>query len=173
MEGCEGMFEVGERVVYGQHGVCRIVKIDGLDLPDVPKERQYYYLEPTLDGSGIVYAPVDNPKIAIRSIMSKDEIMTLIGEMDGLDTLTVENDRLRETEYKSCIRSLDGRQLVRLLKTVHQRAQERIAKGKKITALDERYMKLAEMQLYSEIAEVLDIPRGEVEHFIQDNLAVS
>ncbi len=37
VKGCVKMFEVGERVVYGHHGVCEIVKIDTLDMPNVPK----------------------------------------------------------------------------------------------------------------------------------------
>lgn len=40
VKGCVKMFEVGERVVYGHHGVCEIVKIDTLDMPNVPKDRR-------------------------------------------------------------------------------------------------------------------------------------
>ena len=63
--------------------------------------------------------------------------------------LNVTNDKQRENEYKECIRSLDGKEWVRLLKTVRERGRGRMEKGKKMTALDERYMKMAEMQLYS------------------------
>ena len=46
-------------------------------------------------------------------------------------------------------------------------------KGKKMTALDERYMKMAEMQLYSEISAVLEIPRNQVENFIEEHMVVA
>ena len=42
-----------------------------------------------------------------------------------------------------------------------------------MTALDERYMKLVEMQLYSEIAAVLDIPRNQVENYIAEHTVVA
>lgn len=167
------MFEVGERVVYGHQGVCEIVRIDTLDMPNVPKDRQYYYLAPMTDKTSIMYAPVDNPKLSIRRVMTKDDIMALLREMPQIDLITVANDRLRENEYKDCIRSLDGKRWVSLLKTVRQRGKERIDKGKKMTALDERYMKLVEMQLYSEIAAVLDIPRNQVENYIAEHTVVA
>ena len=155
------------------HGVCEIVRIDTLDMPNVPKDRQYYYLAPTTDKTSIMYAPVDNAKLSIRRVMTKDDIMALLREMPQIDLITVANDRLRENEYKDCIRSLDGKRWVSLLKTVHQRGKERIEKGKKMTALDERYMKLVEMQLYSEIAAVLDIPRNQVENYIAEHTVVA
>ena len=93
------MFEVGERVVYGHHGVCEIVKIDTLDMPNVPKDRQYYYLSPTTDGTSIMYAPVDNPKLSIRRVMTKDDVMSLIKAMPQIDMLNVTNDKQRENEY--------------------------------------------------------------------------
>ena len=105
--------------------------------------------------------------------MTKDDIMALLREMPQIDLITVANDRLRENEYKDCIRSLDGKRWVSLLKTVRQRGKERIDKGKKMTALDERYMKLVEMQLYSEIAAVLDIPRNQVENYIAEHTVVA
>ena len=100
VKGCVKMFEVGERVVYGHHGVCEIVKIDTLDMPNVPKDRQYYYLSPTTDGTSIMYAPVDNPKLSIRRVMTKDDVMSLIKAMPQIDMLNVTNDKQRENEYK-------------------------------------------------------------------------
>lgn len=82
------------------------------------KDRQYYYLSPTTDGTSIMYAPVDNPKLSIRRVMTKDDVMSLIKAMPQIDMLNVTNDKQRENEYKECIRSLDGKEWVRLLKTV-------------------------------------------------------
>ena len=164
VKGCVKMFEVGERVVYGHHGVCEIVKIDTLDMPNVPKDRQYYYLSPTTDGTSIMYAPVDNPKLSIRRVMTKDDVMSLIKAMPQIDMLNVTNDKQRENEYKECIRSLDGKEWVRLLKTVRERGRGRMEKG---------YMKMAEMQLYSEISAVLEIPRNQVEGFIEEHMVVA
>lgn len=165
------MFQVGDRVVYGNHGVCEVIRIDTLDLSGVDQTRQYYYLAPMLDGSSVVYAPVDNPKIAIRAVMTRDDIEELIHEIPQIPELEVISDKVRENVYKDCVRGLDGSEWIRLLKTVRARGAERIARGKKMTALDERYMKLAQMQLGSEIAAVLAIPREEADDMLEQSLA--
>ena len=46
---------------------------------------------------------------------------------------------------------------VRIIKTLYQRKMSRLKQGKKITALDERYMRTAEHELYSELALTLGV----------------
>lgn len=53
----------------------------------------------------------------------------------------------------------DYRAWVSIVKTLYIRKQERTAQGKKITALDERYMRTAENELYSELSLTLGIPK--------------
>ena len=54
------MFEVGEYVVYGVKGVCRIEDITHIDISGADKNRLYYVLAPVGDGNGRIYAPTDN-----------------------------------------------------------------------------------------------------------------
>ena len=46
------------------------------------------------------------------------------------------------------------------------RKQERLAQGKKTTAMDERYLRLAEENLYSELSLALGVPKEEMEAYI-------
>ncbi len=165
------MFEVGQRVIYGTHGVCEIVKIDTVDIPGVDAGRMYYHLSSVLNESSLMYAPVDNPKLAIRLVMTREEALSLIDEMPSIDLLTVEIEKQRENIYKESMRSLDNRKIVSLLKTVRAREEERIAAGKRMTAVDERYMKQAQTQLYSEMAIALEIDRDQVEDFILSHIS--
>ena len=57
-----------------------------------------------------------------------------------------------------------------LIQTLYIRKQERTAQGKKITALDERYMRTAENELYSELSLTLGIPKDEMEQYIRERL---
>ena len=57
-----------------------------------------------------------------------------------------------------------------IVKTLYIRKQERTAQGKKITALDERYMRTAENELYSELSLTLGIPKDEMEQYIRERL---
>ena len=55
---------------------------------------------------------------------------------------------------------------MRLIKTSYQRNQSRIEKGKKATTSDERYLQMAEENLFGELAIPLGMSRGEAEAYI-------
>lgn len=164
------MFEVGEFVVYGSKGVCRIVDISHIDISGADKDRLYYVLSPIGDKNAKIYAPTDNPKITMRKVISKEEADKLILELPEIELLWVPDDKQREAKYKEVMRTCDYRAWVSIVKTLYLRKKERMAQGKKITALDERYMKAAENELYGELSLTLGIPREEMEDYIKDKI---
>ncbi len=164
------MFEVGEFVVYGSKGVCRIVDISHIDISGADKDRLYYVLSPIGDKNAKIYAPTDNLKITMRKVISKEEADKLILELPEIELLWVPDDKQREAKYKEVMRTCDYRAWVSIVKTLYLRKKERTAQGKKITALDERYMKAAENELYGELSLTLGIPREEMEDYIKDKI---
>lgn len=70
------MFEVNEKVVYGVVGVCEIEQIGRPPIKGIDKD--YYFLQPVYDTKGIIYSPVENNKVMIRSIIGKDTCIKLI-----------------------------------------------------------------------------------------------
>lgn len=164
------MFEVGEFVVYGSKGVCRIVDISHIDISGADKDRLYYVLSPIGDKNAKIYAPTDNLKITMRKVISKEEADKLILELPEIEFLWVPDDKQREAKYKEVMRTCDYRAWVSIVKTLYLRKKERTAQGKKITALDERYMKAAENELYGELSLTLGIPREEMEDYIKDKI---
>ena len=164
------MFEVGEFVVYGSKGVCRIVDISHIDISGADKDRLYYVLSPIGDKNAKIYAPTDNLKITMRKVISKEEADKLILELPEIELLWVPDDKQREAKYKEVMRTCDYRAWVSIVKTLYLRKKERTAQGKKTTALDERYMKAAENELYGELSLTLGIPREEMEDYIKDKI---
>lgn len=164
------MFEVGEYIVYGVKGVCRIEDITYIDIPGADKERLYYVLSPVGGGNGKIYAPVDNKKVTMRKVITREEADRLIEELPQIDLLWVPDDRQREAKYKEALNTCDYRAWVSIVKTLYLRKQERVAQGKKITALDERYMRTAENELYSELSLTLGIPKERMEDYIKERL---
>lgn len=164
------MFEIGEYVVCGAKGVCRVENITHIDISGVDKERLYYVLAPIGDANGIVYVPTDSDKIVMRRTISKEEAEQLIQEMPQIELLWVPDDKQRETKYKEALRTCDYHAWVSIVKTLYLRKKERIAQGKKVTAVDERYMKAAENELYGELSLTLGIPREQMEDYIKERL---
>ena len=60
--------------------------------------------------------------------------------------------------------------LIRIIKTIYLRKRAREEAGRKETAVDARYFRIAEDQLYGELAVALDMSRENVESYINTSL---
>ncbi len=164
------MFEKGEYIIYGTSGVCRIEDITTMNMASVPRDKLFYVLAPSSQKGGRIFTPVDNTKTLMRRILSKEEAMKLIHEIPEIEELWITNDKMREEQYKTCMRSGDCREWIRIIKTLYLRKQERNAQGKKITATDEKYLRMAEDYLYSELEIPLEIPKSNMEAYISKQM---
>ena len=143
------MFGKGEMIMCGGHGVCCVVDITGNPIDRMDTKKKYYMLEPVFEKASTVYTPVDNEKVVMRKIMTKDEAEVLIGQIPEIETVWIQEEKRREQTYKEAIRTYDSRSLVQIIKTLYQRKSSRISEGKKVLSSDEQYLHKAEELLYS------------------------
>lgn len=160
------MFEVGEYVVCGSKGVCVVENITTLNISGVDRERKYYILKPLYMTGSTIYVPVDGSGESMRRVLGRDEAQKLIREIPNVPLLVITNDKLIEQMYKECIKTNRCEELIKIIKTIYLRKQKRIQDGRKVTAVDAKYFRLAEENLYGELAVSLDLPRNEVESYI-------
>ena len=166
-ENLEGaMFEKGELIMCGGHGVCRVIDITGNPIDRSDLKKKYYVLEPVFEKASTIYTPVDNEKIVMRRIMNREEAEKLIAQIEEIDTMWIQEEKRREQTYKEAIRTYDSRSLVQIIKTLYKRKRSRINEGKKVLSSDEQYLHKAEELLYSEMSLALSIPKDEVESYI-------
>lgn len=159
------MFEKGEYIIYGNLGVCEVGDITTVNLDGVPRDKLFYVLYPYHQEGKKVFTPVDNQKTVMRKIITKESAQELLQEVPRIETIQAANDKLREEQYKECIRSCECRQLVKVIKTFYKQKQQRMAQGKKMPAMDEKYSRIAEDNLYSELSIPLDISQGDVKNY--------
>lgn len=160
------MFEVNDTVVYGKNGVCKVVDIG---VPSIAVGNQKYYtLQPVYKKDTVIYAPLDNQKVVMREVMTKKEAKEFVAEIPSLDSVDAESERTRELFYKEMLKSCDCKKLVAMIKTLRERSLEREQKGKKATAIDERYHKMAEDQLFGELGYALEIEPEDVRQYIKE-----
>ena len=108
------MFHTGDYVVYGNNGVCRVEGIGTLEVSGMPQDRLFYTLHPLYMKGSTLFTPVDNSKVIIRPVLSKEEAKELIREIPNLEPLWINDERKREIQYKETIRTCDCRQYVRI-----------------------------------------------------------
>ena len=165
------MFEVGEYIVYGVNGICRVEKI--CPSPFDPADTRTYYLLVPLHNptSSTIYTPVDNVRVPMRRLMTVAEIDALIREMPDVELLTVPIEKQRREIYRTTIGKLDPTGYVQVIKTVHRRREELTAAHKHFPVTDLEYGRLAKHLLYSECAHVLGLAEESVEEYISERLA--
>lgn len=163
------MFEVGEYIVYGTKGVCQVEDITTMQMGDMPKS-QYYVLQPVGQKGSKIYVATNNQKTIMRKILTPSEARELVQEIPQIEELWLDNEKVREEKYKECIRSCECRDLVKIIKTLYLRKEKRIREGKKITATDERYLKMAEDNLYSELSIPLGVEKAEMPAYISTHI---
>lgn len=161
------MFQENDAVVYGNKGVFRVTNVGKLSMGIADKDRIYYTLSPVYRPETVIYVPVDNEKVIMRQVVSKEEAEKLVREIPQIETVWITNEREREQQYKEVLRSGDCRELIKIIKTLYQRKRSRIQKGKKAMAVDERYFRQAEEQLYEELAFALEIGKDKVQTYIR------
>lgn len=164
------MFEKSEYIVYGSTGVCEVTDIRNMDIQGVPKDKLFYVLTPYNQKSSTVFTPIDSTKTLMRRVLTKDEAFELIDGMPQVEELDFPNDKVREAKYKECLKSCECTEWIKVIKTLYLRREEKHLQGKKFAATDEKYLKMAEEHLYSELSVATKMTRPEVQQFIGSRL---
>ena len=166
-------FQPGEYVIYGCKGVHKIMDRVMLAIDGTSSEKEYYVMQPCGKSEGFVYAPVDASKTHMRRIMKREEAEQFLRTAPQIQLLDIHSRKLLEDACKECIRSCEPEELMRVIRTLHQRKEARLHQGKKMTLTDIHYMEQAENILYMELSIIFDIPKAEVPEFIHQHVAPS
>ena len=153
------MFNKGDKVFYGQTGVCVVEDISEKTLTRNIK-RQYYTLRPLYQQNNVIYAPVDSDKVFIRAIISKAEAQKLVETVPELCGKAL--DEQGEEDYKKMFESHSCNELLELAVKIYSKKQAVKKAKKKLGFIDEKYLKRAEELLFGELATALDILPTEV-----------
>ncbi|MBQ3405507.1 MAG: CarD family transcriptional regulator [Oscillospiraceae bacterium] len=168
------MFNTGELIVYGNTGVCRVVDVKEINMSRDEGTQLYYVLKP-LYQNYTVSTPVDNKKVFMRHIISREEAERLVEMIPSIRAEAYHNrspQRLAE-HYKESISTHDCEDLVELTMSIYAKKQFVEQQKRKFGAVDEKFMRRAEELLFGELAAALDITRDEVRGYIEAKLAKS
>lgn len=137
-------------VVYGGEGVCRV---EGVGTPSLP---------------GMDKTPVDT-RVLMRPLLTGQEVQELIAQLDQLPEEQAESHNTRAIKdlYHQVVASYDCKRLAGLIKGVCRRRSWAIHHGRKVSQMDERYLRRAEDALYGELGAVLGLPREDVPAYIR------
>ena len=156
------MFAVGEKIIYGENGVCTVVKIAPLDMSGASQDKLYYHLAPYV-GSGTYFAPVDSGAF-MRPVMSREQAEALIDSIPGIEPAICSDNRFNHVDafYKELFKKHSCEALVSIIKGLRERMNERKTKSSRA----ETTMKRAKEILHGELAVALEMEIADVEGYI-------
>lgn len=160
------MFQVNSYIVYGSNGVCKILEIGIPAIHGIDKSKRYYTLQPLYSNGSLIYTPVDNRNTVMREVISRKEALHLINDIPNIEIIQIPNDKLRDSLYKEILKKSDCRDLIKLIKTIYLKNQQRLTEGKKIGSFETKYLHDAEGCLFGELSIPLGISKDEMVEYI-------
>lgn len=164
------MYQVGDRVVYGIHGVCEIVEEEKRIVDR--KSVTYLALEPVGQSGSRYLVPAHNAAAMskLRSMLSAEELNDLLlSDAVRVDSW-IRDENQRKQTYRSLISSGDRVQLTRMVVTLYRHKDAQIVAGKKVHLCDENFLRDAEKLLISEVSIVLNMAPDQAKLYIREKL---
>lgn len=161
------MYSIGDKIVYGENGVCTVYDIAPLSMSGADKSKLYYHLRPLI-GSGTYFTPVDSGAF-MRPVISREEAEALISAIPGIEPAICNDNRFNHVDqfYKELFKQHSCEALVAIVKGL----KERISGKKTRSSRAEATMRRAKDMLHGELAVALGIEPEAVEQYIADRIA--
>lgn len=165
------MFNIGDLLFYGTNGVCRVIEICASPF-DTNDTRSFYKLAPIAENTSLViYTPVDNTQIIMRSLISKEEAEALLARISEIEKVAVAVEKHRKEAYRETIREGDPEGFVKIIKTVRARRELFRRTRRRVPDLDNDFEHTAKTCLYSELSTVLGICREEIHRIVTEGIS--
>lgn len=164
------MFQVGDLVVYGVHGVCRIVNQEERRIDK--KTVSYLVLEPVGQGDSRFLVPTRNAAAMakLQRVLSREELEAMLtSRQDGEDDW-IRDENQRKQVYRELITSGDRARLIRMVRTLYRHKAAQAASGRKNHLCDENFLHDAEKLLAGEAAVVLNLDTEQAKAYLHEKL---
>ena len=162
------MFKVGDTVLYSNCGVCKIQEISQKTFGESSKD--YYVLVPVFSTQSTVFVPTENKNLVdkMRKVLPPEEIKQKLS-CDDFAIEWIDNDRLRNEEFKKLVSCGKFEQTLSLARCICFHSQEISESGKKLHKSDEMVYKDAIKVLFEEMSLYANLEKEDVPDIICRN----
>lgn len=164
------MYQAGEWVVYGIHGICRVV---GTEKQLVNRKRtQYLVLEPLSQSESRFYLPMENPvaMAKLNAVLSRDALCELLASDQIRQDVWIDEENQRKQCYRELITSGDRIALLRMIRSLYSYKEAQLASGRKFHQSDDNFLRDAEKLMASEIALVMQMSTENARTYLREQL---
>ncbi|MBO7450578.1 MAG: CarD family transcriptional regulator [Clostridiales bacterium] len=169
-------FKVGDNVVYGGNGVCKITEIKEMSVFSGAPLKKYFVLEPIFTKqSSVMYVPLDSEVMLakIHPVIDKEEALSLIKELPNNNIEWIEDKNLRKDTFNTIVTKGTRMEIMGVIKAVISHQAELVNEGKRLNMQDEKTLTDAKNRMNAELALALDLQPDEVPEFIRKEIKIA
>ena len=163
------MFDVGDKVVYKNHGVCEIKQRINFDFGD--GEKEYFVIVPVFhDSDLIIRIPVYQTEV-LKNLPTKKEALALIALLKDNTSIWIDNVKLRKENFNRLIAKGDEQDIATIIYSIHKKKEELALVRKQISMTDRLIYDRCKKLLFEELALTLKIDYDKVAEYINEHLS--
>lgn len=164
------MYQIGDQVVYGVHGVCRVV--DQEERMIDRQRRIYLALEPVGQEGSRYLVPTHNAAAMskLKAMLSAQELSDLMDSQEVRADGWIRDENLRKQTYRELISSGDRAKLMQMVRTLYRHKASQAAAGRKVHLCDDNFLRDAEKLLTGEVSIVMGIDAEQAKQYIRKKL---
>ena len=172
MENCK--YKIGENVVYGTNGICKITDIKKMTLSPIIGERNYYVLEQINSKMSTIYVATDNEALCskMRYVLTENEILEILHGARENSIEWIDDRKVRAQAFHNILLSGSHEELLLMIRCIYMKSREASENHKKISDSDSNMLHSAEKTVREEFAFALNIAPESVGRFIRRELGI-
>ena len=164
------MFQIGERVVYGFHGVCTVAEMEERVIDR--KKAVFMVLEPQEKHGARFYIPTHNAAAMakVKQMLRAEELESLFRSDTVRNGEWIPEEKRRKMLYRELISSGDREKLMQMVRLVYIYKDQQAKEGKRIHLCDDSFIRDAERLLVGEVSMVLQMDENTARQYIREKL---
>ncbi len=164
------MYQIGDQVVYGIHGVCAVAAVEQRTVDR--KKVEYFALEPVDQPGTRYYVPTGNQAALakLKPVLSRQELEALLVSDAVRQDVWITDEGQRKLYYRELINSGDRGKLLAMVGSLYRHKASQAAMGRKFHLCDENFLRDAQKLLNSEFALVLGMDPLQVGEYLRTRL---
>ena len=146
-------YKIGEYVVYGSSGICRIDDIKDLTLSPMIGERNYYVLEQINTKMSTIYVATDNDTLCskMRYVLTKKEILDILHRAKENSISWIDDRKVRAQEFYNILHNGSHEDLLLMIGCIYLKSRELSDHGKRLSDSDSGVLRSAEKIIREEL----------------------
>jgi CarD family transcriptional regulator len=165
------MFDIGDVIVYSEHGLCQVDDICEKTIAGVT--RTYYILHPLAQENLQISTPIDNNKVVMLKTMGREEAEELLGTFKHPGASWIEEPKKRYQQYMEQIQTGNRKVIAGIANTLMKKGLELKENNKRLYDQDRKLLLTIQSILFKEMAMSMNTSFEEIEEKVNSLVKLS